>query len=303
MSITTALQNHIDASRIREHEPMSRHTTFRAGGSAQVYVAVHNAAELAEGIACCRQAGVAYYILGNGSNVLVSDKGLPGVTFQLEDSGQAPVCISDTCVKVPAGMLLSRFGSLCCQNGLTGAEWAAGIPGTVGGGVYMNAGAYGGEMKDILKEVTVLTRELRLETRSSAQLDLRYRHSALMEDDSIIVDATFALSRGESEAIKRQMEELAARRREKQPLEFPSAGSTFKRPDGYFAGKLIQDCGLRGYRVGGAQVSEKHCGFVVNTGGASAQDIYRLTEYISEEVYRRFGVKLEREVRLLGEFE
>ena len=302
----TALLDRLNGNSVKCQEPMENHTTFRVGGPAQYYVSVASIPELKEGLACCREYKVPAYVLGNGSNVLVSDKGITGVVFQLDADFSKisiePVDAQKVLVRAQAGAMLGRLGAQIAKEGLTGFEWAAGIPGTVGGAVYMNAGAYGGEMKDIITELTVLTRDLQVEKRSLERLELGYRSSALMQEQAYVLEAVFALERGEPEKIAERMQELASRRREKQPLEYPSAGSTFKRPEGYFAGKLIQDAGLRGYRVGGAEVSEKHCGFVINREKATAQDIYQLTEDVRRIGKEECGVVLEREIRLLGEF-
>lgn len=291
---------------IRQSEDMKKHTTFRVGGAADYYINVHSIEDLKRGIACCRQYQMPVYVLGNGSNVLVSDEGLRGVVFQM-DHDFSEVNLKQEkdgtiYVTAQAGALLSKLGNLMLEKELTGFEWAAGIPGTIGGAVYMNAGAYGGEMKDIVRSVTVLTKDLEIETREISQLLLGYRHSALMDEEAYILTVTFAMQRGDRVAIAAKMEELSNRRKEKQPLEYPSAGSTFKRPEGYFAGKLIEDAGLRGYQVGGAQVSEKHCGFVINRDNATAQDIYQLTEDVKRIIKEKFGVDMEREVALLGKF-
>ena len=288
-----ALISAVGMHKVLCNEPMDKHTTFRIGGNADYYVPVTGVSDLVSGIRCCRDNNVPVYVLGNGSNVLVSDDGIRGSVKR--DNEQV-------FVTAEAGCMLGTLGKYVLEEGLTGFEWAAGIPGTVGGAVYMNAGAYGGEMKDIVTEATVLTNNLNVETRTLEELDLGYRSSALMREKSTLLTATFVLKTGERSEIQAKMAELAAKRREKQPLEYPSAGSTFKRPEGYFAGKLIQDAGLRGYQVGGAQVSEKHCGFVINKGNATAQDVYNLIQEVSKRVADRFGVKLEPEVRLLGKF-
>lgn len=291
---------------IRQSEDMKEHTTFRVGGAADFYINVRSVEDLKTGIACCRQYDMPVYVLGNGSNVLVSDQGIRGVVFQLDhDFSKVEIEQAEDgaiYVTAEAGAMLSKLGKLMLEKGLTGFEWAAGIPGTIGGAVYMNAGAYGGEMKDIVCSVTVLTKDLEIETRELSQLCLSYRHSSLMDEEAYILSVTFALQRGEQREIAARMEELAGKRKQKQPLEYPSAGSTFKRPEGYFAGKLIEDAGLRGYRVGGAQISEKHCGFVINRDNATAQDIYQLTEDVKRIVKEQFGVEMEREIALLGEF-
>lgn len=242
-----------------------------------------------------------YYILGNGSNLLVGDKGYRGVIIQIYKEMNA-IEINDNIIKVQAGALLSRIGNRALEAGLTGFEFASGIPGTIGGAVVMNAGAYGGEMKDILFDATVLTPEGTVMTLKNEELELGYRTSIIAKKGYIVLGATIALKAGDKEAIKARMDELRVQRTTKQPLEYPSAGSTFKRPEGYFAGKLIQDSGLRGFQVGGAQVSEKHCGFVINKDNATAADVLELMRQVSEIVQEKFGVTLEPEVKKLGEF-
>ena len=242
-----------------------------------------------------------YYILGNGSNLLVSDKGYRGLILQIYKEMNR-IEVHGTRVKAQAGALLSKIGAAAYEAGLTGFEFASGIPGAVGGAVVMNAGAYGGEMKDVLESVTVITPEGKLLTLSNGELELGYRTSIVARKGYIVVEAVFELQTGDKKEIRARMDELKQQRTSKQPLEYPSAGSTFKRPEGYFAGKLIQDAGLRGFQIGGAQVSEKHCGFVINKSGATAADIAELIRQVSEQVMQQFGVKLEPEVKRLGEF-
>ncbi len=286
-------------------EPMARHTTFRIGGPAECYVIPQSTEQLAKTIVLCREQGVPYYVIGNGSNLLVADEGISGVVIRMETKNASirydilngiPVAI------VPAGMLLSAFAKELSRKGYANMEYATGIPGTVGGGVVMNAGAYGGEIKDSLLWAKVLTKaggELCL---SVEELQLSYRHSCISENGYIVTEAAFRLEKGDVAVIEARVAELTKQRKDKQPLEYPSAGSTFKRPEGYFAGKLIDDCGLRGFSVGGAQVSEKHCGFVINQGGATAEDVVSLIRQVRERVSERFGVTLEPEVRFLGDF-
>lgn len=291
----------IDENRIYTDEPMKKHTTFRVGGNADFFVIPKTVEEVKQTIMLCVEQDMPYYILGNGSNLLVGDKGYRGVVIQIYKE-MNNVFVDGQKIKVQAGALLSKIGSVALEAGLTGFEFAAGIPGTMGGAVVMNAGAYGGEMKDVLEEVTVLTKEGEVLILSKEQLDMGYRTSVVAKKDYIVLKATIALELGDRDAIKARMDELKVQRTTKQPLEFPSAGSTFKRPEGYFAGKLIQDAGLRGFQVGGAQVSEKHCGFVINKGDATAADIVELMKQVSERVKEKFGVELEPEVKRLGEF-
>lgn len=291
----------IDKNGVFVDEPMKKHTTFRVGGKADYFVVPRTVSEIRGVVALCKQRDMPYYILGNGSNLLVGDGGYRGVIIQIYKEMNR-IDVMDTCVKVQAGALLSKVGAVALDAGLTGFEFAAGIPGTVGGAVVMNAGAYGGEMKDILLSVTVLTPDGEVLELSNEQLELGYRTSIVAKKNYIVVEAVFQLKNGEKDQICAKMDELRILRTTKQPLEYPSAGSTFKRPEGYFAGKLIQDAGLRGFQVGGAQVSEKHCGFVINKDQATASDIARLMKQVSEKVQKEFGVTLEPEVKRLGEF-
>jgi len=290
-----------DENRVLTDEPMKKHTTFHIGGNADYFVMPNKASEVAEVVKLCKEEGIPYYVLGNGSNLLVSDKGYRGVIIQIYKE-MNDIRVEGTIVTAQAGALLSKIGSVALADSLTGFEFAAGIPGTVGGAVVMNAGAYGGEMKDILLSVTVLTPDGAVLTLYNKELELGYRTSIIAKKDYIVLEAKYKLERGEKDVIREKMDELKVKRVTKQPLEMPSAGSTFKRPEGYFAGKLIQDAGLRGFQVGGAQVSEKHCGFVVNTGDATAADVMSLIEQVAEKVKQEFGVQLEPEVKTLGEF-
>lgn len=291
----------IEEKRVLCDEPMSKHTTFRVGGPADYFVMPQNTEEVQKVVTLCRENSMPYYVLGNGSNLLVSDRGYRGVIVQIYKEMNR-IQIEGTTIRVQAGALLSKIGSAALEAGLTGFEFASGIPGTVGGAVVMNAGAYGGETKDILKSATVLTPDGAVLTLYNEELELGYRTSVVAKNDYVVLEAEYELSPGEREAIRAKMDELKVQRVTKQPLEFPSAGSTFKRPEGYFAGKLIQDAGLRGFAVGGAQVSEKHCGFVINKGGATAADICELIQQVSDRVMQEFGVRLEPEVKMLGEF-
>lgn len=291
----------IDKNRIYTNEPMKNHTTFRVGGSADFFVVPKTKEEVKNIAALCQEMDMPYYVLGNGSNLLVGDKGYRGVIIQIY-KGMNAIQVEENRMKVQAGVLLSKIGSAALEAGLTGFEFAAGIPGTMGGAVSMNAGAYGGEMKDVLYDVTVLTPAGEIITLQKEELELGYRTSIVARKSYIVLEATIVLEKGDQEAIKARMDELRGLRTAKQPLEYPSAGSTFKRPEGYFAGKLIQDSGLRGFQVGGAQVSEKHCGFVINKENATAADILELMRQVSAIVKEKFGVELEAEVKRLGEF-
>ena len=288
-----------DAGQVLAGEPMSKHTTFRIGGPAKYFCLPKTKEQLSATIAACQEAGEDYYILGNGSNILVSDEGYQGVVIQLFQNMNELRC--DNCrLYAQAGVLLVKAAHQAGQNSLTGMEFASGIPGTIGGALVMNAGAYGGEMKDIVQEVTVLTREGKIIKLSRDELEMGYRTSVIAKKQYIVLDTVIQLSKGDPKEIEAGMQELKEARTSKQPLEYPSAGSTFKRPQGYFAGKLIMDAGLRGFQIGGAQVSEKHCGFVINTGGATAQDVLTLITHVQTEVERQFGVTLEMEIKTLG---
>lgn len=294
------LRGVLGSSAVRLEEPMKAHTSFRIGGPAELFLTPENAGQLAETILILRQHEIPVFILGNGSNLLVRDKGIRGAVIQL--SGRMSALETDgTALYAEGGALLSVAAAKAAEAGLTGLEFASGIPGSIGGAVIMNAGAYGGEMKDVLESVDVLTRDLRRETLPVEQLGLSYRHSSLAERGDIVLGARFRLERGEPQAIQARMAELAEQRREKQPLQYPSAGSTFKRPEGYFAGKLIQDAGLKGKTIGGAQVSEKHAGFLINTGNATAGEMLELIAFCQRTVEEKFGVRLETEVKIVGE--
>ena len=287
--------------KVKVDEPMKRHTTFRIGGPADYFLLPSSEEELSGILKICKNEELPYFILGNGSNLLVSDKGYQGVVVQLyRNFGQ--IRVEDSQIHAQAGALLSGIAAAAREASLTGFEFAGGIPGTLGGAVVMNAGAYGGEMKDVLKEVTVLTPEGGVLTLQADELHMGYRTSVIKEAGYIVLEAVISLEKGDQEEIRSRMQELAGMRTSKQPLSYPSAGSTFKRPEGYFAGKLIMDSGLRGYQVGGAQVSEKHCGFVINTGNATAKDVTTLMSDVQRIVMEKFGVKLEPEVKFLGEF-
>ena len=295
------LINVLEEERIYTKEPMKNHTTFRVGGEADYFVLPKTTEEVKGIVALCQEMDMPYYILGNGSNLLVGDKGYRGVIIQIYKE-MNEITVEGNRIKVQAGALLSKIGSVALNAELTGFEFAAGIPGTMGGAVVMNAGAYGGEMKDVLEDVTVLTPEGQILVLKNEELELGYRTSVVRKKGYIVLEATIALEEGNKETIKARMDELRVQRTTKQPLEYPSAGSTFKRPEGYFAGKLIQDAGLRGFQVGGAQVSDKHCGFVINKENATAADVVELMNQVSAIVKEKFGVELEPEVKRLGEF-
>lgn len=283
-------------------EPMSRHTTFRVGGPADYYVEAQTAAELSQVLGLCRRQEVPCYVVGNGSNLLVGDGGYRGVILSLGKQFSGVEKAGEGKLLAGAGALLSVVAKTALKESLAGMEFASGIPGTVGGAVVMNAGAYGSELADVLGSVMLLDPEGEVGRFSPAQLELGYRSSNIQARGLVVLQAEFNLEPGEEKQIAGRMEELAAQRRAKQPLEYPSAGSTFKRPEGYFAGRLIEEAGLRGFCVGGAQVSEKHCGFVVNRGGATAADIYELCRRVRQRVWEHSGVELELEVKVLGDF-
>lgn len=291
----------MDGERIKKDEPMKKHVTFRVGGNADYFVTVKNADEIAAVINLCKEEKVPYFIMGNGSNLLVGDKGIRGVVIQIAKD-MNDIEVDGETITAMAGALLSKIAGAALNAGLTGLEFASGIPGTLGGAVVMNAGAYGGEMKDVLDMVRVLTPEGEILELGKDALKLGYRTSVVAEKNYIVLDARIVLKKGDKEKIREYMENLKGRRTSKQPLEYPSAGSTFKRPEGYFAGKLIDDAGLRGFALGGAQVSEKHCGFVINKDNATALEIIKLIEEVQKRVKENSGVALETEVKKVGEF-
>lgn len=288
--------------RVFTGEAMSRHTTFKIGGPADYFLMPDKDTDVGRIVKICKESAIPYFILGNGSNLLVGDGGYRGAVIQIYKNMSA-VNVEGTEITVQAGALLSSVAAAAKNAALTGFEFAGGIPGTMGGAVVMNAGAYGGEMKDVLTEVTVMDEEGEIVTLPADKLELGYRTSIIKTAGYIVLEAKLQLKEGNPEVIRETMKDLTIRRTTKQPLEYPSAGSTFKRPEGYFAGKLIMDSGLAGYQVGGAQVSEKHCGFVINAGGATARDVRTLMDNVRDIVYKKYGVTLEPEVKFLGDFE
>ena len=295
------LQKMLGEAKVLVNEPMTSHTTFRIGGPADYFVMPETVEELANVLKLCKEENTPYFILGNGSNLLVGDKGFRGVVIQLYKNFDG-LSVEGTKITAKSGAMLIRVAKEAGKAGLTGLEFASGIPGTIGGAMVMNAGAYGGEMKDVVTSVTVLTKDGDIKTLSGDEMNFRYRGSVVEDEGYIVLEAVMELKEGNLEEIQARMDELSVQRRTKQPIEYPSAGSTFKRPEGYFAGKLIQDAELRGYQVGGAQVSEKHCGFVINAGGATAADVMQLMQDVSDKVMEQFGVTLEPEVKRIGEF-
>lgn len=288
---------------IREQEPLNAHTTFRIGGPAAYYLIPENVQEVQEALGFAKEKGLPFYVLGRGSNMLFDDEGYPGVIVEI-GRGMEQVAMEEkpdgtVCVTAQAGINMSSLAKKLAEAELTGFEFAGGIPGTLGGGITMNAGAYGGEIRDCIQDARVMTESGEVLVLSKEQLGLGYRTSVIQDERYIVLEGTFIFTRGKKADILAEMKELNQRRRDKQPLEYPSAGSTFKRPEGYFAGKLIEDAGLRGYRVGDAQVSEKHCGFVVNIGNATAAEVRQLIQDVQNQVYEKFQVRLEPEVRIV----
>lgn len=291
----------VSPENVIENEDMSRHTTFKTGGPASLFISPADISQLEKVVEVLRRISEDFFILGNGSNILVSDKGFDGTVISLKRFSDIELKGENTVI-AGAGALNSAIASFARDNSLTGFEFAAGIPGTIGGAMIMNAGAYDGEMKQVTGAVTVLSPKGEVMVLDNSTMEFGYRTSAIKGRGYIVLSVELSFEKGDKQAISDKMAELAARRRDKQPLEFPSAGSTFKRPEGYFAGKLIEDAGLRGYSVGGAAVSDKHCGFVINKGGATSSDIYRLIQDVKEKVLEASGVELEPEVIMLGKF-
>ena len=287
--------------RVFTEEAMSQHTTFKIGGPADYFLMPDKGEDVGRVIKICKEKEIPYFILGNGSNLLVGDGGYRGAVIQIYRN-MSSVTVEGNEITAQAGALISAVAAAAKNASLTGFEFAGGIPGTIGGAVVMNAGAYGGEMKDVLTEVTVMNAEGDIFTLPTEELELGYRTSIIKTAGYIVLEAKIRLKEGDPEVIRETMKDLTIRRTTKQPLEYPSAGSTFKRPEGYFAGKLIMDSGLAGYQVGGAQVSEKHCGFVINAGDATARDVRTLMDNVRDIVYKKYGVTLEPEVKFLGEF-
>lgn len=299
---TEELKTILPKGTVLTEEPMSRHTTFRVGGNADAYVVVQNIEQLRNTIAFLREKSISYFVIGNGSNLLVSDNGYRGAVLEIGRE-MSKISIEEDCVCAQAGALLTVVAKEAMKAGLSGMEFASGIPGSIGGAIVMNAGAYDGEMKQIVREVTLLTAEGEIRTLTGEEMEFGYRTSILKREAGIVLSVKLQLIPGDQDGITAKMADFAARRREKQPLEYPSAGSTFKRPAGNFAGKLIMEAGLSGAMVGGAQVSEKHCGFVINRDNATATDIYCLMQKIQRQVKETSGINLEPEVIFLGEFE
>lgn len=299
--IDTFLQRAADLHcTVSENELLARHTTFRIGGPARIFAEVPTVEALVALRSLCRKEGVPHFILGNGSNLLVDDEGYDGVILHLSDPAFTKLTRIENEIYAGAGVKMSALTVFARDQGLSGLEFAHGIPGSVGGAAYMNAGAYGGELKDVTVSCDVVTATGTCETIPVQQLEMRYRHTALMNSDAVVTGIRLRLTPDDPKAIAARMEDYLERRKSKQPLEYPSAGSVFKRPEGYFAGALIEQCKLKGCTIGGAQVSEKHAGFIVNRGGATAKDVHELVAHIQETVLRETGVELECEILRLG---
>ncbi|WP_244833950.1 UDP-N-acetylmuramate dehydrogenase [Clostridium sp. BJN0001] len=289
-----------EKSQIKVDEPMKDHINFNVGGPADILLVPHNVEQIKKTISVCKKNNIPFYVIGNGSNILVKDGGVRGVIIELTRLNKITLT-SENDIKAECGALLKDVSEKAENESLTGFEFACGIPGSVGGAVFMNAGAYNGEISNVIKEVTVLDDKNNIITITSDSLELGYRTSVIMKRGYIVLDAVFKLEKGDKEKITARIKDLTRRREEKQPLEYPSAGSTFKRPEGHFAGKLIQDSGLKGYAVGGACVSEKHAGFVINKNNATASDVLNVIKHVQEEVKKNFNVDLYPEVRIIGE--
>lgn len=300
-AVIEALEGFVRSENVHREEPMAAHTTFRVGGPADCLVEIENTEQLKRVRHYLHLIEMPYFVLGKGSNVVVSDEGYHGVVLQI-GSHMSRIEVQGNCITAQAGALLSQVAHTAMEHGLAGMEFASGIPGTVGGGVVMNAGAYGGEMSQIVKTVTVVNSEGEIMELENESMEFGYRYSTIRNQPFVVTEVVFELTPGDSESIKMKMEELSARRREKQPLEYPSAGSTFKRPEGHYAGQLIMDAGLRGFQIGGARVSDKHCGFIVNAANATAADVMDVVCEVQARVKERFRVDLEPEVVFLGEF-
>lgn len=297
--LTWRLRSIVGDDNVALDEPMSKHTSFRIGGPADLFVTPDDIDELRDVIAACKAAGVPHFVLGCGSDLLVADEGYRGVIVSCT-KGLVNVAIDGERMVCQAGVPLREASEMACELGLSGLEFACGIPGSVGGACFMNAGAYGGCVADVLESVRCLMPDGTQQSLPVEELALGYRASRVRDEGLVVLSATFRLHEGNQDDIRARMDDFTQRRRKKQPLELPSAGSTFKRPEGHFAGKLISDAGLKGYAHGGASVSTKHAGFVVNNGGATAADVHAVIRHVQDEVERQFGVRLEPELRFLG---
>lgn len=298
--ITQLLIEAVDADNVKNYVPMANHTSFKIGGPADILVTPKTAQQIAKIIQISKTEKVPIFIMGNGSNLVVREKGIRGITVKLFDNFDEYE-VKESIIKAQAGILLSKLSQVAYQNGLTGLEFASGIPGTLGGAIAMNAGAYGGEMKDVVIKTQYIDKGGNIKSIEGDMHCFGYRTSFIQKEEGIVLSSELKLKAGDKNQIKALMDDLCKRRNEKQPLKMPSAGSVFKRPEGYFAGKLVEDCGLRGYRVGGAEVSDMHCGFIVNKGNAVAGDVITLIELIKSTVKNKFGVELQTEVKIVGE--
>lgn len=294
-----AIQNGWD---VQENAPLSAYTTFKVGGPADLLITLPDAAAATRLLAACRETDTPAFLLGNGSNLLVGDKGMRGVVWRFDPVAAKVEIVDETTVICDAGMPLLRLCNFVKEHSLSGLEFAFGIPGTVGGAMYMNAGAYDGQLADVAVSAAVICKDGSVAIRTAEEMALSYRHSSFMDNGDIVTAVTLQLKKGDKAAIRARMQELMDRRRDKQPLEYPSAGSFFKRPTGYFAGALIEQSGLKGFRVGDAAVSEKHAGFVVNLGAATAADVVALSNAVAEKIKAETGVTMQPEVRFVGEF-
>lgn len=298
-AVIKALEGYVPKENIRLQEAMAGHTTFRIGGPADCFLNLENEGQLLDVRRYLGLAGIPFFILGNGSNLLVDDGGYRGVILQVGPKMDV-ITVEGCRVKAGAGATMAQVARAALEHGLAGLEFASGIPGTVGGGVVMNAGAYGGDMSGVVSCVRAVNGDGEVMELDNGTMEFGYRTSIIKNSAFVVTEVTFGLSRGEKDSIREKMEDFAARRREKQPLEYPSAGSTFKRPEGHFAGKLIMEAGLRGFRIGGAMVSEKHCGFVINAGNATASDVRAVVGEVQRRVEDKFHVELEPEIIFLG---
>jgi len=281
-------------------EPMKKHTSFKLGGPADILVTPHSKEQLVLVLGYCNKNSIPFYVIGNGTNLLVRDKGIRGVVIKIFNNYNE-IKVEGNVICAEAGALLSRIANTAYDNSLTGFEFAHGIPGTLGGAVTMNAGAYGGEMKDVVYMTEFVNKDGKIVTIKNDEHKFSYRDSSIQRSQGVVLKSWIKLEKGNKQDIKARMEELMKKRKDKQPIEMPSAGSVFKRPEGHFAGKLIEDCGLRGFNIGGAQVSPKHCGFIVNTGTATTQDVLNLVNTIQKNVKDKFNVDMHTEVRIIGE--
>lgn len=293
--------SNVDVGEVLFDEPMKNHTTFKIGGPCDVLVMPNTIEQILNVLTLVKENNLAYMIIGNGSNLLVSDEGIRKVIVKLHKNF-SKITLDGNKITSQAGATLKEIADFALENKLSGFEFASGIPGDLGGAVTMNAGAYGGEMKDVLESVKVIDKDLNVIDIDAKDMNLRYRNSRVQDEGLIVLEAVIGLHEGDYDKIKEYQDELTFKRESKQPLEYPSAGSTFKRPEGYYAGKLIDDCGLRGYRYKDAMVSEKHCGFVINAGDANCEQVLYVINHVKEVVFEKFGVNLEPEVRIIGEF-